>query len=91
MAPPVMMMLGNVGFLSLYLFAGVVSSATSMLFAQLNNQQRYYQSYGATGAIYGTLAFFAAAHPRTTFLLFFVVPVPAWLWSVILLARQMGA
>lgn len=79
MAPPVIMMLGNTGFLALYLFAGVVSSATSMLFAKMNNQ-RFYQSHGASGAVYGTISFFAAAYPRTTFLLFFVVPVPAWLW-----------
>ncbi|KAL8281100.1 hypothetical protein RQP46_006458 [Phenoliferia psychrophenolica] len=61
MAPPVMAMLGNSGFLALYLFAG------------------------ASGAVYGVLSYFAAAFPRTTFLIFFVLCVSglfAWdLWS----------
>ncbi len=33
---------------------------------------------GASGAVYSLLAFYAACFPRSTFLLFFVVPVPAW-------------
>ncbi|SCV72251.1 BQ2448_4945 [Microbotryum intermedium] len=81
MGPPVMMMLGNVGFLSLYLFSGAVASLTSLLFSRLTlplPQSLAYSAHGASGAIYGCLSFFAAAYPRTTFLLFFVVPVPAW-------------
>lgn len=60
---------------------GVVSSAISLAFSRFSTPQNpWYQSHGASGAVYGTIAFFAAAYPRTTFLLFFVVPVPAWLW-----------
>lgn len=32
-----------------------------------------------TGAIYSIVTFYACAAPRTTFLLFAIVPVPAWL------------
>ncbi|KDE09358.1 hypothetical protein MVLG_00672 [Microbotryum lychnidis-dioicae p1A1 Lamole] len=81
MGPPVIMMLGNAGFLSLYLFSGAVASLTSLLFSRLSlphSQSLAYSAHGASGAIYGCLSFFAAAYPRTTFLLFFVVPVPAW-------------
>ncbi|GAA5844036.1 hypothetical protein JCM3766R1_004054 [Sporobolomyces carnicolor] len=79
MAPPVLSMLGNVGFLSLYLFSGLSASTFSLLFNHYVTQNPYYAAHGASGATYGTIAFFAAAMPRATFLLFFVVPVPAWL------------
>ncbi|GAA5874838.1 hypothetical protein JCM16303_003002 [Sporobolomyces ruberrimus] len=79
MAPPVLAMLGNVGFLSLYLFSGLSASTFSLLFNHYVTQNPYYAAHGASGATYGTIAFFAAAMPRATFLLFFVVPVPAWL------------
>lgn len=34
----------------------------------------------ATGAIYSILSFFACVHPRATFLIFGIVPCPAWVW-----------
>ncbi|GAA6063385.1 hypothetical protein JCM10212_001484 [Sporobolomyces blumeae] len=79
MAPPVMAMLGNVGFLSLYIISGLSASTFSLLFNHFVTQNPYYAAHGASGATYGAIAFFAAAMPRATFLLFFVVPVPAWL------------
>ncbi|GAA6014995.1 hypothetical protein JCM11491_002387 [Sporobolomyces phaffii] len=79
MAPPVLSMLGNIGFCSLYLFSGLSASAFSLLFNHYVTQNPHYAAHGASGATYGTIAFFAAAMPRATFLLFFVVPVPAWL------------
>ncbi|KAK4056640.1 hypothetical protein OIO90_002192 [Microbotryomycetes sp. JL221] len=79
-AQPVMMVLGNVGFLSLYLTAGVISSIVSITFAKFSKTSSpMYQSLGASGSVYGTLACFGCMFPTTTFLLFFVVPVPAWL------------
>lgn len=45
----------------------------------MNRQNPNYAAHGASGATYGAISFFAAAFPRETFLLFFVVPVPAWL------------
>ncbi|KAM0791267.1 hypothetical protein ACM66B_005743 [Microbotryomycetes sp. NB124-2] len=78
-APTVMSVLGNFGFLSLYLFSGMISSCVSLLASKLSHSSPFYQSHGASGAVYGTLACFATMFPTTTFLLFFVVPVPAWL------------
>lgn len=46
---------------------------------------------GASGATYGTIAFFAAAMPRATFLLFFVVPVPAWVSNHNLFRHSSGS
>lgn len=62
---------------------GIVSSMTSLAFHYVEHMSSPYrtrpvQSHGASGAVYGCLSFFAACYPRTTFLLFFVVPVPAW-------------
>ncbi|KDN39545.1 rhomboid-domain-containing protein [Tilletiaria anomala UBC 951] len=39
-------------------------------------QQR--ASHGASGSVYAILSTFACMSPRTTFLLFFVIPIPAW-------------
>jgi membrane associated rhomboid family serine protease len=39
---------------------------------------RWRGSEGASGAIYASLAFYGALFPNTTFLLFFIVPMPAW-------------
>lgn len=32
----------------------------------------------STGAIYASLAYFAAMFPQAKFLMFFIVPMPAW-------------
>ncbi|GAA5858174.1 hypothetical protein JCM1840_001071 [Sporobolomyces johnsonii] len=79
MAPPVMAVLGNVGFLSLYLMSGLVASAFSLAFNYFVTKNPHYSACGASGATYGSIAFFACMFPTTSFLLFFVVPVPAWL------------
>ncbi|BGP16302.1 hypothetical protein JCM10213_006459 [Rhodosporidiobolus nylandii] len=71
--------LGNSGFLTLYLFSGLVSSTFSALFARYIAQNPYYSAHGASGAVFGCASFFACAFPREKFLLFFVLPVPAWL------------
>ncbi|KDQ17589.1 hypothetical protein BOTBODRAFT_105664 [Botryobasidium botryosum FD-172 SS1] len=77
MAPPVLAILGNTAFLALYLGGGIVSSLTSLAFNNLINR-KHVSSHGASGDIYSVVSFFACAFPRTTFLLFFIVPVPAW-------------
>ncbi|GAA5937513.1 hypothetical protein JCM3775_001250 [Rhodotorula graminis] len=79
MAPAVMAILGNTAFLGLYLFAGVTASAFSLVVNHFVTKNPFYAAHGASGATYGAISFFACAFPRTTFLLFFVVPVPAWL------------
>ncbi|BGP24724.1 rhomboid family protein [Rhodotorula toruloides] len=79
-APGVITLLGNTGFFSLYIFAGVTASAISLFWNRLfNKESPNYAAHGASGAAYGIVSFFAALFPRDKFLLFFVLPVPAWL------------
>ncbi|GAA5824716.1 hypothetical protein JCM3770_003079 [Rhodotorula araucariae] len=79
MAPAAMAVLGNSGFLGLYLFAGVTASTFSLLVNHFITRNPFYAAHGASGATYGAISFFACAFPREKFLLFFVLPVPAWL------------
>ena len=58
---------------------GVTASAFSLVVNHFVTKNPFYAAHGASGATYGAISFFACAFPRTTFLLFFVVPVPAWL------------
>ncbi|KEP53686.1 S54 family peptidase [Rhizoctonia solani 123E] len=78
MAPPVMRMLGNSAFLALYLGGGIASSTFSLVWNAVV-QHRGGNAHGASGAIYSVISLFACLFPNTTFLLFFIVPVPAWL------------
>jgi len=36
--------------------------------------------FGLLGAIMATIALYACAFPRNTFLIFFVIPCPAWVF-----------
>jgi len=74
LAPTALAVLGNAQFLVLYLGSGAFSSLSSLVW----NKERNYHSHGASGAIYALASFFAFAAPRARFLLFFVVPMPAW-------------
>ncbi|KAF9519184.1 hypothetical protein BS47DRAFT_1288692 [Hydnum rufescens UP504] len=76
--PAVLSLLGNTTFLGLYLSGGVICSAVSLLWNKFFTHRRDYFSLGASGAVYSVLAFYACAFPTTTFLLFFIIPVPAW-------------
>lgn len=75
--PAVAYVLGTSGFLALYLGAGIFSALTS-LWWQNRKRGRTMGSEGASGAIYGCMAFFGAMFPSAKFLLFYVIPVPAW-------------
>ncbi|KAG2077624.1 rhomboid-domain-containing protein [Suillus decipiens] len=78
MAPGVMQVLGNSRFLGLYFLGGIASSLTSLTWNRFYKHESNFSSHGASGAILATIAFYACAFPRTTFLIFFVVPCPAW-------------
>jgi len=73
LAPTALAVLGNTQFLILYLGSGAFSSLLSLAW-----NKRNHHSHGASGAIYALASFFAFAAPRAQFLLFFVVPMPAW-------------
>ncbi|CAL1702286.1 unnamed protein product [Somion occarium] len=78
MAPAVLAILGNVGFLGLYFGGGIIANLTSLYWHNNVKLQPGYSSHGASGAIYSVISFFACVAPTTQFLLFGVVPVPAW-------------
>lgn len=78
MAPGVMQALGNSRFLGLYFLGGIASSVTSLVWNRFYKHESNLSSHGASGAMLATIAFYTCAYPRTTFLIFFVVPCPAW-------------
>lgn len=71
-------LLGASSFIGLYLFGGLVSAISSLAYQHFTPGRKVGGSEGASGAIYATLAFYGTIFPRATFLLFFVVPMPAW-------------
>ncbi|EGO27384.1 hypothetical protein SERLADRAFT_382112 [Serpula lacrymans var. lacrymans S7.9] len=79
MAPAVMQMLGKTRFLGLYFIGGILSGLTSLSWNDLVKHHPI-ASHGASGAIYAIAAYFACALPRATFLIFFVIPCPAWVF-----------
>lgn len=102
MAPLVLSILGNVGFLGLYLGSmclgylafcvdsnplcfmtgGVVSSLAGIAWrnrVQGREQAQGSGSHGASGAIYSVVSYFACVAPTTSFYIFGVLPLPAWL------------
>ncbi|KAN0060430.1 hypothetical protein ACQY0O_007760 [Thecaphora frezii] len=86
MAEPVMAVVGNATFLALYFGAGVASCVVSLLWHRvvdpwMNKGGRGTGGYslGASGSVYAIMTTFACMQPHATFLLFFVLPVPAWL------------
>lgn len=82
MAPPVLALTGPTTFVLLYFGAGMVSSVVSMVGKQLvpATQQRGLASFshGASGSVYAIMSTFACVNPTATFLIFFVIPAPAW-------------
>ncbi|KAI0721848.1 hypothetical protein C8T65DRAFT_704928 [Cerioporus squamosus] len=81
MAPHVLGMLGNVSFLGLYLGGGIVASLAGIAwrnYTQRSGQPQRSGAHGASGAIYSVISFFACVAPNSTFLLFGIVPMPAW-------------
>ncbi|KAJ9480252.1 Rhomboid protein 1, mitochondrial [Pseudozyma hubeiensis] len=84
MAPPVLALTGPTTFVLLYFGAGMVSSIVSMIGKSLvpPEQKRGVGgsgfSHGASGSVYAIMSTFACVHPTATFLIFFVIPAPAW-------------
>lgn len=83
MAPPVLALTGPTTFVLLYFGAGIVSSVVSMVGKQLvppKDERRGLGSFshGASGSVYAIMATFACVNPTATFLIFFVIPAPAW-------------
>ena len=75
-------------FLRLYLvmvvFASVVWDVANMAVGTPGR----IGAYGASGALAGVVVLFALNFPRATILLFFVLPMPAWLFGVLAVAMD---
>ncbi|KAI9638029.1 uncharacterized protein MKK02DRAFT_31543 [Dioszegia hungarica] len=76
-APAVASLIGSSAFLGLYLGGGIIASGISLAWHRFRGD-KWAGSEGASGAIYACLGFYGAIFPNTTFLLFFVLPMPAW-------------
>jgi membrane associated rhomboid family serine protease len=80
---------GSREFLRLYLALIVVGGLVWGVANALQGQQAGGEAYGASGAVAGIVVLYALNFPRRTLLLFFVVPVPAWLCGVLLVLSDM--
>lgn len=83
MGPAAFAVLTTSQAIGLYLIAGLAGNMVQLvpwLFKPSSEGGPFAQRFvlGASGAISGVLSFFAMANPRSTILMFFVVPMPAW-------------
>ncbi|KAJ7283877.1 hypothetical protein C8J57DRAFT_1293856 [Mycena rebaudengoi] len=78
MAPSVLYMLGSRQFLFLYLGGGAVAELLAMAYTNII-RKRDPPSVGASAAIYSILSFAACAVPRSTLLLYGIIPLPMWM------------
>ena len=70
---------GKIGFLGLY-FGAMVGGSALAVFIHRNNPG--YRAVGASGAISGLIYAFAVLFPGAEIRLFFILPIPAWLFAV---------
>ena len=70
---------GRKEFLFLYLVMVVFASFVWAVVNAARGAPPLTQAYGASGAIAGVVVLYALNFPNRTLLLFFVIPVPAWL------------
>ena len=87
---------GRQEFLRLYLtmiiFSGVVWSVYETAMLGRTQGPGMVQVIGASGAVVGMILLFALNFPKRTVLLFFVIPIPAWvLGAIIVIGDLMGA
>ena len=80
---------GSKEFLRLYLATVVFASIVWNVVTKLAGAPDALGAYGASGAIAGVVVLYALNFPRRTLLLFFVIPVPAWLCGVLLIGMDM--
>lgn len=71
--------LGSVSFLLIYFGSSLTASAMSYFIHRSNAN---YSAVGASGAISGLVFAFCLFNPFRQLILFFVVPMPAWLFAV---------
>ncbi len=76
-------------FLRLYLTMLVVAGLAWAIVERLQGAPALYGSYGASGAVTGVVILYALNFPRRTLLLFFVIPIPAWVLGVLVVGMDM--
>jgi len=69
-------------FLRFYLVTLVFANVAWCVLGRLTGAQADAGLYGASGAIAGVVVLYAFNFPHRTLLLFFVLPIPAWLFGV---------
>jgi membrane associated rhomboid family serine protease len=74
---------GSKEFLRLYLAMLIFASLAWNVVNKLNGADTLASMYGASGAIAGVVVLYALNFPHRTILLFFVIPMPAWLFGVL--------
>ena len=77
---------GSKEFLRLYLVMVVVASLAWNVVNKAAGTSDVAEMYGASGAIAGVVVLFALNFPHRTILLFFVLPMPAWLFGAFVVA-----
>ena len=79
-------LLGRKEFLRLYLVMVILGGIIWSALNHLQGMPASLPMVGASGAVVGIFVLFCLHYPRRTILLFFVLPVPAWVAGVLLLA-----
>ncbi len=74
---------GVFGFLLIY-FTSLLGGNLYSLF--IHRHKRNYRALGASGAVSGMIFAFVAADPTAMFLVFFIIPMPAWLFAILFVA-----
>lgn len=78
---------GRREFLAMYLAAAVFANLISMGVALVGWDQKA-PSLGASGAISAVFILYALHYPHRSILLFFIIPVPAWLLAILFVGRD---
>jgi membrane associated rhomboid family serine protease len=69
---------------TIYYFASVIGAAVTQLAVQAATHSPYdTPTIGASGGVFGLLLAFAIFFPRAKLLLYFAIPMPAWLFVVL--------
>jgi membrane associated rhomboid family serine protease len=76
-------------FLRVYLLMLIFANVAWCIITRLTGGSEFAGIYGASGAIAGVVVLFAFNFPDRTLQLFFVLPVPAWLLGVGMVAYDM--
>ena len=80
---------GRKEFLRFYLTTIVVAGLAWALASRLVSTPPDHLAVGASGAVVGVVILFALNFPRQTVLLFFVIPVPAWVVGVLIVISDL--